>query len=102
MGEDESLPLAPLMPHLGFTLNGIVASCSLKTNLVGVLLCMHFFTFLLNVLKFAFSHYLCSKTWAGTKKLEIFVTQLTGNGLNFWCASFEFCLIYKQTSWTNL
>ncbi|NXF19523.1 IBTK kinase, partial [Rhodinocichla rosea] len=32
----------------------------------------------------------------------IFVKQLTGNYLNFQCASFEFYLIYKQTSWTNL
>lgn len=70
--------------------------------LVGVLLCMQFFTFLLNVLKFVFGHNCHSKALAGTEKLEIFVKQLTENGLNFWCASFEFHLIYKQTGWTYL
>lgn len=99
MGEDKRLILASLMPHLGFTLWGIVASCLLLSDIYSI---PCWGPFLLNILKFVFVHNLYSKTLAGTEKLEIFVKQSTGNGLIFWCASFEFCLIYKQITLRNL
>jgi len=51
---------------------------------------MQFFTFLLNVLKFVFGHEFHSETLTGTEKLEIFVKQLTGNGLNFCVLALNF------------